>query len=99
ATALARQAGLPSLPDLLMRTRHTPTQGGLSATGRRRNVRGAFAVRPGHAAAVRDARVLLVDGVFTTGAAGEACAAVLKRAGAGAVEVVTLARVVRPSVV
>jgi ComF family protein len=97
--ALARHSGVPAMPDLLVRTRHTPSQGGLSATGRRRNVRGAFAVRRDLADRVRDARVLLIDDVLTTGATVEACAGVLKRAGAGTVDVVTLARVVRSVVV
>lgn len=99
AKALARHAGLRAAADLLVRTRHTPSQGGLSATGRRRNVRGAFAVRGGLAPMLRDAHVLLVDDVLTTGATAEACAAALKRAGAGAVDVLTLARVIRPTVV
>ena len=42
--------------------------------------------------------VLLVDDVLTTGATVEACARVLQRGGARHVDVLTLARVVRPAV-
>ena len=79
-----------------MRRRRTPSQGGLSATARDRNVRGAFAIANGRGPEVSDRRVLLVDDVFTTGATVGECARVLRRAGAAGVDVVTLARVVRP---
>lgn len=97
AQALGREAAVMAIPDLLVRTRHTPTQGGLSATARRRNVAGAFAIRDGMGDSIRGARMLLVDDVFTTGATVGACAAVLRRAGAAAIDVITLARVVRPT--
>lgn len=92
----AEAAGRRCVPDLLVRQRRTPSQGELGRTERRRNVRRAFAVHPRHGAAVRGARVLLVDDVFTTGATVEECAKTLLAAGAAAVDVLTLARVVRP---
>ena len=93
--ALARQAGPTHLPDLLERRRRTPSQGGLGRRQRRENLRGAFRVRPRMRRRVAGARVLLVDDVLTTGATAEACARVLRRAGAASVDVLTLARVVR----
>ncbi len=95
ALALGRLAGKPVLPDLLRRTRATPSQGGLGRSERARNVQGAFALRSGLAGKVQGKRILLVDDVFTTGATVEACARVLRRAGASHVDVAVLARVVR----
>jgi ComF family protein len=96
AHALGRARGLPVEADLLVRRRATPSQAGRSRLARQRNVQGAFAVRPGRGGAIRGRRVLLVDDVLTTGATVAECARVLNRAGAGAVDVVTLARVLRP---
>jgi ComF family protein len=94
-SALARLSGKPAVNDLLVRRRRTPSQGGLGAAARRRNVAGAFAVHRRHRDLVEDRRVLLVDDVLTTGATVSACAAALLRAGARAADVLTLARVVR----
>jgi ComF family protein len=93
ARPLARRAGLAYLPGVLIRRRDTPSQGGRSASGRRRNMQAAFAVPRRAWPQVEGRRVLLVDDVLTTGATAEACARVLKAAGASAVHVATVARV------
>ncbi len=98
AQKLATMASVPCEPQLLERRRATPSQGSMpSAKARRRNVFGAFRVSQGFEDAVRGRSILLVDDVFTTGATLDACAKALKRAGASRVNVLTLARVVRPA--
>jgi ComF family protein len=96
AAALSRRTSIPLAVDTLTRTRSTPIQGGLSADGRRRNVQGAFKVRPSRMTKVKGQKILLVDDVLTTGATAEACSRALKRANAACVEVLTLARVAGP---
>ena len=85
-------------PDLLRRRRWTGSQSGLRAQERRGNVRQAFDIHPRWVAEVAGKTVLLVDDVLTTGATVEACTRVLQRGGARHVDVLTLARVVRPAV-
>lgn len=96
ALELGRLTGRPVIPDLLLRRRATVSQGGLTAKGRARNVAGAFAPHPRWRDLVKGARILLIDDVFTTGATVGECARALRRAGARAVDVATLARVIRP---
>jgi ComF family protein len=93
ARELSRRTRLPVAPNVLKRTRATPSQVGLTHDQRRRNVAGAFRVPRDRAAAVSGRRVLLVDDVITTGATAEACARALKRAGAAGVDVLALAMV------
>ena len=93
ARPLARDAGLDYLPDALIRTTHTTTQGGKSARGRRLNVRKAFEVSEAGRRRIRGRRILLVDDVLTTGATAEACARALIEAGARAVDLAVVARV------
>jgi predicted amidophosphoribosyltransferase len=97
ARSVARQAPGKLAPDLLRRHRWTGSQAGLKAKERRSNVREAFDIHPRWAAALEGKAVLLVDDVLTTGATVDACVRTLKRGGARYVDVLTLARVVRPA--
>lgn len=89
AKALAGLLGLPVQPDALSRIRDTPSQVGLDAVERYRNVEGAFEARRG---AVQGQAILLVDDLFTTGATLVACATALREAGSPEVYAVTVAR-------
>jgi ComF family protein len=80
-------------PDLLLRTRDTKSQIGLTSHQRRENLRGAFAVA--RAAEVTGRDLLLVDDVYTTGTTATECARVLRRAGARNVWVATVARTLK----
>ncbi len=90
ARLLGRSTGVPVHGGALRRTQHTETQTHLTRAERNRNVRSAFEWRGEWPSQWR--RVILVDDVLTTGATTNACARVLRRAGAEHVSVWTLAR-------
>ncbi|HZM97544.1 MAG TPA: ComF family protein [Vicinamibacterales bacterium] len=92
---LAAQLDRP-IVHALWRTRATTPQTGLTASGRQRNVRDAFSMSPLISRRVRRTMlagqiVVLVDDVRTTGATLDACARVLKEAGAREVRAITIA--------
>ncbi len=93
ARPLARAAGVAYFADAVIRRRATPTQGGKSGQGRRRNVAGAFAVPDRWRSRIEGRRLLIIDDVLTTGATVEGCARALKAAGAAGVDVAVIARV------
>ncbi len=93
ARPLSRLSALPYLADALVRVRDTESQGGKSASGRRRNMAGAFAVPAARRRQVEGRRILLVDDVLTTGATAHACARTLKAAGAASVSLAVIAKV------
>ena len=96
AERLARCLGaatcLPVYTQALVRVKPTQTQTAMTRDQRTENVRNAFTPHPKGATVVAGKRLVLVDDVFTTGATTNACAKVLRRAGAADVCVWTLAR-------
>lgn len=91
AAEIARHLPIP-MHDALKRVRATPSQTELPASQRHANVRNAFALR--RRVHVQGLVIVLVDDVSTTGATLEACAGVLREAGAREVRALTAARVV-----
>lgn len=89
AALCSARPGLVLADGLLLRTRATERQVGLSDEARIANVRGAFEARGGVPS------VLLIDDVMTTGATADAAARALKAAGVVRVEVLTLCRAKR----
>lgn len=94
AGVVARQADRPFRPALLARVKRTRQQVGLTRPQRADNLQGAFRVPDAIRPQVEGRRILLIDDVLTTGATANAAARALLRAGAGAVDVLTFARVV-----
>jgi ComF family protein len=95
ARELSRRTGVAVAVDALRRIRPTPPLKGMGMRQRRRTVAGAF--RANGSAELRGRTVVLVDDVFTTGSTANACARILKRAGAGRVDLISWARVIRPT--
>ena len=66
------------------------------ATGRKRNIRGAFRCRHGAGKVLDGAHVALIDDVMTTGATLTECAKTLRRAGVAGITVWVAARAPAP---
>ena len=90
ARCLAAELQLPHRSRILKRVRRTRPQSELKRDERRENVHGAFRARP--AADLKEATVLLVDDILTTGATCSDAARALKAAGAARVVVAVVAR-------
>ena len=97
ARELKRLSGQPFNPDVLIRHKATPSLGGLGAKERANAMRGVFKVPVEARSVVRDAKILLIDDVHTSGATANAAALALKRAGAAKVTLLCWARVIKES--
>ncbi len=89
---LGKQWNLPVLTDVLRRTKPTRPQTSLTRRERLKNLRKCFSVTT--PSAIEGKTMLVVDDVFTTGTTVNECAKALRKAGAQAVYVQTLARIV-----
>lgn len=96
AQYLSKETKIPHLLEVLKRTRATQTQGHLKANQRKRNVKNAFIVEEQQADIIQQKNIVLIDDVYTTGSTVSECTKALLKAGAASVNVLTLARVVKP---
>ena len=93
AKRVARQLGVKYGRNALVKTKETAAQHTLSEKQRKKNVRGAFGVKPG--LDLRGKTVLLCDDVKTTGATLNECRDILLKCGAEEVYCVTIAVTLR----
>jgi ComF family protein len=95
ARALARILQLDDCPDILQRTRRTPSQEGRSRDARFANVAGTIRAHPRRLGRLAGRHVLLVDDVMTSGATLAAAADACLAGGAARVSVLVMARVAK----
>ena len=89
AREISKKSHIPIIDDMLIRQKNTASQARTtSAIERRNNVQDAFAYRE----KLDGRKILLIDDVCTTGATIDACAVVLKEAGADEVWGLTISR-------
>jgi ComF family protein len=93
AAILANEVGrLTSIPvslHALERIKRTPPQVGLRRNERRANLAGAFRMAKEAALTLQGRHVVVIDDVRTTGSTLNACAHILRKAGASRIDVLT----------
>ncbi|WP_325100151.1 ComF family protein [Aurantiacibacter sediminis] len=93
ARELAKAENVELVVDGLVRTKPTPSLGGLGKRERARALQGAISPHPKRTDLLKGANVLLVDDVLTSGETTNACVSVLRRAGAKRVKIACFSRV------
>ncbi|WP_175566019.1 ComF family protein [Halodesulfovibrio marinisediminis] len=94
AKLIAQKIEVPLLPELLRRNRETTPQATLSKKERNQNLSGAFtATIPPE---LKNAHILLIDDIATTGSTLRQATKTLLQGGAGSVEVAFMARTPEP---
>ena len=98
AVLVARLSGVPAQGDVCRRVREGRLQAELPLSRRRANVEGAFRLRERRRGRLAGRNLVVVDDVITSGATADVLAECLKRAGAGRVDVLTLAQAAHPDI-
>lgn len=96
ARRVARELKVPADAHALVRRVDTPHLAELPRASRAQAIRGAFALAPGAATALRGRRLALVDDVMTTGATAAEASRTLLAAGAAPVQLWVFARTPAP---
>ena len=93
AKILSKKTKIPYHSNILVRSQYTQKQENKSFKERNKNVKNAFKIK--NKKLVKGKRILLIDDVFTTGATVSNCAKTLKKEGAKAVYVLTIAKAIK----
>ena len=91
AKRFADLTGLSCDAGILIRARETHVMRSLGPDQRRENIRGAFEIRKRRVRDIEGKKFLLIDDIYTTGATADEISAVLKRAKARRVDVLSFA--------
>lgn len=92
ANKISKELAIPVDNLLISRVKNVPPQTGLRRKDRLKNVKGVFKVAGKCKNKLEDARVIIIDDVFTTGATINECSKTLRAGGAKEIFVLTLAR-------
>ena len=92
ARDVAKRLGTRYDPGILKKHKDTPPQSSLKRHDRIKNIRGSFCIKKAKAPALYNKNILIIDDLFTTGSTVNECARILKEAGCGNIDVITLAR-------
>lgn len=90
ARELAKIKGIEIIENQLVKKINVLPQTSLSSSGRRSNVKGAYAILEPER--IKGKVILLVDDVYTTGATLKECSSVLLQAGAEEIRALTVAQ-------
>ncbi len=93
AQRIGTLARVPVIVDGLIRHKRTRQQVELTGAQRLQNPRGAFRLNAGRSSRIAGAKIVLIDDVITTGSTINACARVLRKAGAVRIDVLAAALV------
>ena len=91
ARYFGRFAGIPVLPEGLLRVKETIPQRSVAGTERFSNLEGAFRGGADLEKKIRGKQVILLDDIFTTGATACHCGIILKEAGASKIHFLAIA--------
>lgn len=80
--------------NILLRQKYTSQQARLDRKAREKNLKQAFLINKKYLEKIKNANILLIDDVVTTGSTLNNCAQILKKAGAKNVDIATIAKTI-----
>lgn len=92
AKYISTKHNIDYVPNMLIRTKHNPSQTNYTKIMRAKNVHVAFAINHRYEQSIKNKKILLIDDVTTTGATINECCKILKRQQCKYVAVATLAK-------